>query len=59
MKRLASKINDCTLYATTNENGLITWDMYSPVTGSHSIITKEYDERVINHWNGFVDNQPA
>lgn len=58
MKRLVSNVGVCRLYATVTEKGLIIWDMYSPFTGNHSILTEKYDERVVNHWNGFVDNQP-
>ena len=58
MKRLVSTVGECKLYAKTATNGLTEWLMYSPFTGSHSIITEGYNERVVNHWNGFVDNQP-
>ena len=58
MKTLNSTVGECKLYSTVNASGSITWDMQSPFTGSHSIITNSYDERVVNHWNGFVDNQP-
>lgn len=37
-----------------------TWVMYSLYTGTHSIntFTNQPDNRVVEHWKGFLANQP-
>lgn len=37
------------------------WLMISEVTGNHEVITTSNrpDERVNNHWDGFIKNQPS
>jgi len=54
---LVSEEKGCKLFVT-RENGVATWDMYSPKTGTHSINTEVYDKRVAEHWKGFLENQP-
>lgn len=60
---LVEKVGDCEL-RVFKEGKLLTWIMYSPKTGVHSL-TSFYDgisikrpsKRVRLHWDGFIQNQ--